>query len=129
MLKDLVKKYTENVWNRKDVNYILEAFHSEAIIHSLLGHYRGPAAMQKVVKTWISAFPDLHVTDISYIHQGDTVVVQWEAQGTHLGEFKGIKSTGKTVAYKGASIYRFDNDKVVEYWGYLDMQHLLNQIQ
>lgn len=63
------------------------------------------------------------------ISENDLVSIQWNAKGTHRGEFKGRKPKGKSVSYSGVTIYRIKNGKIVEYWAYLDMQHLLSQIE
>lgn len=39
-----------------------------------------------------------------------------------------IESSGKLVSYSGVTVYRIKNSQIVEYWAYLDMQHLLSQI-
>lgn len=56
-------------------------------------------------------------------------MIQWRAQGTQSGEFKGIKPTGKSISYEGVTIYKIFHNKITEYWAYLDKDHLLNQIK
>lgn len=63
------------------------------------------------------------------IAENDLVSIQWSATGTHSGEFKGKSPSGKSVSYCGATVYRIKNSQIIEYWAYLDMQHLLNQIE
>ena len=76
----------------------------------------------------VKRFPDLRVDNDIIISENDLVSIQWQAQGTHHGEFKGKKPTGKPVAYSGVTVYRIKDNKIIEYWAYLDMQHLLSQI-
>ena len=84
--------------------------------------------MKKIVQSWLTGFPDLVVKNTAIICENDLVVIHWHARGSHQGEFKGIKPTGKTVDYAGATIYRIQEEKIIEYWAYVDMQHLLMQI-
>lgn len=127
--KQVVETYIHRMWDNRDFKAIDELVHEKCIIHSLLGDYRGPQAMKFVVQSWSKAFPDLVVENKAIISENDLVVVQWSAHGTHQGEFKGIKPRGKAAAYAGVTIYRINQGKIVEYWAYIDMQHLLNQLQ
>lgn len=124
----IAENYAKRIWDDKDLSAIDEWIDPECLIHSLLGNFRGPEPMKKVVGTWLNAFPDLSVKNIQIISENDLTVIHWEAKGTHQGEFKGLKSTGKPVSYAGVTIYRTHQDKIIEYWAYLDMQHLLKQI-
>lgn len=106
-----------------------ELLDPSVIIHSLLGDFKGPKAMKEVVQAWLKGFPDLQVQNEIAISENDLVSIQWKAKGTHRGEFKGRKPTGKPVSYNGVTVYRIKKGKIVEYWAYIDMQHLLNQIE
>lgn len=126
--KEIAEAYANQVWNDKEVGAIDRFVHSDAVIHSLLGDYHGTKAMKEVVQAWLKGFPDLHVDNDIIISENDLVSIQWRAKGTHNGEFKGKKPTGKPVAYSGVTVYRIKDSKIIEYWAYLDMQHLLSQI-
>ena len=41
-------------------------------------------------------------------------------RGTHLGEWAGIKPTGRKIEYSGVNIFRFEHGKVVELWNHRD---------
>lgn len=127
--KEIAEKYANQVWNDKEISAIDRFVHQDAIIHSLLGDYHGTKAMKEVVQAWWNGFPDLRVNNENIISENDLVSIQWSAKGTHNGEFKGRKATGKPVSYSGVTVYRIKNNQIVEYWAYLDMQHLLSQIE
>ncbi len=127
-LKEIAEGYANKIWNEKDINAIDKLVHQDVVIHSLLGDFYGTKAMKEVVQAWLKGFPDLIVENDLVISENDIVSIQWRAQGTHQGEFKGRQQTGKPVSYSGVTVYRIKNGKIIEYWAYLDMQHLLNQI-
>lgn len=127
-LKATARKFSHQVWNIKDLSAIDELLHPDVVIHSLLGDFRGADHMRTVAETWLQAFPDLIVKHSSIIHQNDLVAIQWSAKGTHKGVFKGYEPTGKEITYSGMTLYRIRDDKIVEYWAYLDMQHICQQI-
>lgn len=51
--------------------------------------------MKEVVQAWLKGFPDLSVKNELIISENDLVSIQWSAKGTHKGEFKGKKPTGR----------------------------------
>lgn len=126
--KSIAEEYANTIWNVKEISVIDRLIHSDILIHSLLGDFRGTQAMKDVVQAWLKGFPDLSVNNELIISENDLVSIQWRAKGTHNGEFKGKKPTGKPVTYSGVTVYRIKDNKIIEYWAYLDMQHLLTQI-
>jgi steroid delta-isomerase-like uncharacterized protein len=128
-INQIATEFANRIWNEKDLNAVDELVDSEVVIHSLLGNFNKQKAMRDVIQTWLNGFPDLRVTNDLVLCENDVVCVQWRAKGTHRGEFKGKKPTGKSVSYSGVTLYRIKNSKIVEYWAYLDMQHLLSQIE
>jgi predicted ester cyclase len=128
-LKGIAEKYANSVWNGKEISIIDQLIHQDVVIHSPLGAFHGINAMKEVVQAWLKAFPDLRVGNDIIIEEDDLVSIQWRANGTHNGEFKWRKPTGKPVSYSGLTVYRIKQGKIVEYWAYLDIQHLLSQIE
>ena len=128
MIKEIAEQYANAVWNEKDLSAIDRLIDPSAVIHSLLGNFHGPKDMRKMVQAWLTGFPDLRVRNLATLLDDDRVAIQWEAQGTHQGEFKSLAPSGRSVSYSGVTIYQIRNGKIIEYWAYLDMQHLLNQI-
>jgi steroid delta-isomerase-like uncharacterized protein len=127
-IKEIAEEYANQVWNDKEISAVDRFFHQDVVVHSLLGDYHGTKSMKTVVEAWLKGFPDLRVDNDIIISENDLVSIQWRARGSHLGEFKDRKPTGKPVSYSGVTVYRFKNNKIIEYWAYLDMQHLLSQI-
>ncbi len=127
-IKMIAEGYAQRIWNEKDLSAIDDFFHQDVIVHSLLGDFHGQESMRRIVQAWLTGFPNLTVEHNDVISDRDLVMIHWKAKGTHQGEFKGIKPTGKPVSYAGVTIYRIEDEKIIEYWAYLDMQHLLNQI-
>lgn len=120
--------YAQRVWEDKDFEAIDDLIDPSCVIHSLLGDFYGPASMKTVVTAWLVGFPNLKVNNLSVISERDLVVIQWRAQGTHTGIFKKIQPTGRTVDYSGVTVYRIHHAKIIEYWAYIDMKSLLDQL-
>jgi predicted ester cyclase len=60
--------------------------------------------------------------------QGDKVVSRWSAQGTHRGDFLGVRATGKQMTVTGILVTRHANGKNVETWSNWDALGLLQQL-
>lgn len=127
--EQVVLDYMNQAWNQKDVSAIDDAFTKDAIIHSAIRTVSGPEAMKEVVSYWINAFPDVRVTMLKVASSDDTVMVHWESTGTHKGELKGVEPTETTATYKGVTIHRLEEGKVVEYWAYVDMREWFESIK
>lgn len=128
IVKIVAEDYAQRVWNKRDLRAIEELLDAKIIIHSRLGDYVGMKSMKKIVDSWLTGFPDLKVDQMAVVCENDRVFIQWKAHGTHTGEFKGIAATNRKVQYEGVTIYRINMGKIVEYWSYPDMQHLLEQL-
>lgn len=122
------ERYAIRIWDDKDLNAVDDLFHKEAIIHSALGKFTGAESMKQVVRTWHVAFPDLKVENQQIFRRNDCVSIHWKAEGHQTGDFKGFKPTGKKVSYSGVTLYRIHNNKIVEYWAYLNLNQILDQL-
>lgn len=82
---------------------------------------------------FLDAFPDLHFELRHKIAQGEFVVVNWVATGTHTGPLptpRGdtLPPTNKKAAVPGSTTYQFKNGKVFRNWVHWDMVTLLSQL-
>lgn len=62
-------------------------------------------------------YPDLKMTIIRQYADGDTVISEFIMEGTHLGEWLGMKPTGKKLRMTGVDIDRLVDGKIVEHGG------------
>ena len=76
------------------------------------------AALQVYMQGAWTAFPDLTFQDTQTIAQGDYVVVNWIATGTHKGPMVSatgatFPATGRKVTYPGSETMEFKDGKIV----------------
>jgi steroid delta-isomerase-like uncharacterized protein len=88
----------------------------------------GAQGLKEVFARLLRAFPDLHITVEDLIEEGDKVVGRNSITGTHQGEYMGIPPTGKTVTYNEIFIFRFDNGRIAETWGVVDVFLQMQQL-
>lgn len=68
-----------------------------------------------------SVFPDWHSDLHLLVAEGDLVVEQFTASGTHTGApVMGVAPRGETVTLPGINIFRLRDGRIVERWGRLD---------
>jgi steroid delta-isomerase-like uncharacterized protein len=83
---------------------------------------------------WFSAFPqrDYHITRT--IAGEEVVVTQWAFSGTHLGPLshpifgEPIEATGKTICFRGISVYDVRNGLVCRETTYMDLSTLFVEL-
>lgn len=129
MIKDSISDYMNRLWNEKDLSAVDRYVHEKVIIHSLLGAFYGSQEMKNMAQVWLNAIPDMKVQVTSLIAEGNKVAAHWTSTGTHKGHLRSIQPTNRLVNYGGVSIYGFEKGKIIDYWGYIDMDFLLNQIR
>lgn len=106
-----------------------EAFHPQAVFHGPFPS--GLSAAEAVKGAWamlLRAFPDIQVTAEETMADGDRLVVRNTVRGTHLGEFRGVRPTGRSIAYDEVFFVRFADGRVIEVWGLVDAFSQLQQL-
>lgn len=129
MNKEIIERYSRELWAEQDFSAIDRTFSEDAIIHSPLNRTKGRVTMREMATKWLEAFPDLTFTWVDHIAEGDKVVSRWHAIGTHIGSFWDTHPTNKEIAFSGITTYRLHNGRVVEYWALVDMHAILRQLE
>jgi predicted ester cyclase len=84
--------------------------------------------MRLAAATFRRAFPDWRSDLEQLIAEGDLVVENFVARGTHRGALMGETPTGREVVLRGVNIFRLADGRIVERWGRLDHLGLLQQL-
>jgi steroid delta-isomerase-like uncharacterized protein len=75
------------------------------------------------------AFPDLKVEIIQLVGEGDYIAERAVWRGTNTGPTAvGGPPTGKYAEWQGMVFWRFENGKIAERWGVLDVAGMLQQL-
>jgi steroid delta-isomerase-like uncharacterized protein len=126
--KAIVRRYYEDVLNAGNIDALEELAVAQYDEHDPLpGQANGLAGLRQRVEMLRSAFrPHFTIEDI--IAEQDKVVVRWTNRGTHVGEFMGIPSTGKSFTIAGIDIHRLSDGKMAEHWHVVDQFGQLQQL-
>lgn len=97
------------------------------------GLLHGPEELVEAAKTFIAAFPDLHVEALRVIAEGDLVAIEWRGRGTHSGEpvaLDGVvrESTGRSFRRDGVGIAQIRDGKIVAYRDHFDRLQMTEQL-
>jgi len=127
--KAIVRRYRE-AHNTNKLGQLDEIVEASLIAHNLLpGLPPGLEGGKMAHMGGVASFPDLQVKTEDLIAEGDKVVERWTQSGTYTGaSFMGAPVSGRKFSVTGTSIYRIANGKIVEHWGEMDLQGVLQQL-
>jgi predicted ester cyclase len=74
------------------------------------------------------SFPDYHGTNEIQVAEGDMVANRFVYYGTHRGEFMGVAPTGRRVTFRGLTLDKVVDGKIVENIVEMDLEDVLGQI-
>jgi predicted ester cyclase len=84
--------------------------------------------MRQAAAMFRAGFPDWHSDTGILVAEGDLVVEQFTASGTHRGEIFGVPPSDRAVSMPGINIWRLRDGRIVERWGRLDELGLMRQL-
>jgi len=126
--KAMFEQFIEVVWNKRNLDFADEVFHSEATSPSAPQLPPGPAGVKVIASMFHTAFPDYWMKIDFMVAEGDQVAARFTQGGTHQGDLMGIPPTGKEVKFTEMGILRWANGKVVESWYEVDMLGMMGQL-
>jgi predicted ester cyclase len=74
------------------------------------------AGLQTFYRTLWNAFPDIAIAVKDIFGDGESLAVRFDAQGTHTGDFFGMKADGDYTTFFVIMLLRFSQGRVVERW-------------
>ncbi|CAN5785976.1 ester cyclase [soil metagenome] len=93
-----------------------------------IGMEPGATAIKDAFLGLRASFPDTRFVIDDMIAEGDKVSLRLTAHATHHGKFMGIEPTNKAVTWSLIDYLRFENGKLVERWGLVDLATLTAQL-
>lgn len=124
--KAIYARIVEEGFNKGNLSVTDELVAANHVNHN--DNVHGPEEYKGFITLFRTAFPDLHMTILDQIAEGDKVVNRWTATGTHKGELMGIPPTGKQMEVTGTYTARIVGGKIVEEWGNWDGLGMMQQL-
>jgi len=113
-----IKHFYEYVTSNNLIDEIPEYIADNCVVR--MGDRIFPAGIEGMKQHMIEVrktYPDLKMIIIRQYNDGDTVISEFIMEGTHLGEWLGMKPTGKKLRMTGVNIDRLVDGKIVEHGG------------
>lgn len=132
--KIFVEKLSEQIlklWNEGDMTVLKEVYAPDFVRYLPVDEPKaGREAMARHVSDLRTQYPDLKITIVDKIYDGQTYVSRWRFEGTDLGETESwpVPPTGNRVDFIGANIYHLEGDKLVEEQVYYDALGVMQQL-
>ena len=121
--KAIIRRWNEEVW-KGNQNIFDEALAPNCIFHAIGGRWELKGTIDRIRVT----FPDIALTIEDQFAVGNKVVTRWILSGTHQGMLWDSAPSGKKVAYRGITIDRLVDGRIVEEWCEADLLGLMQQI-
>ncbi|MDG6923189.1 MAG: ester cyclase, partial [Nitrososphaerota archaeon] len=121
--KALVHRFFTRAWEG-DLTAVDELIAPDSIDHSTVGGKAkvatGANSFKQIISMFRTAMPDLKLTILDEIAEGDKVVHRWQIVGTNTAPLMGIPPTGKQITFTGTTVVRVARGKIAERWANLD---------
>jgi predicted ester cyclase len=116
--KKIVSRFLEQIENTGDVSNIRE-FISEDYMEVYEGerYQLGIKGAIDHVQGIRRVFPDLILTIVNQMSEGEWVVTVYSATGTFIEEWFDMRPTGKQITFTGVNVDRIRDGKIVEHGG------------
>lgn len=118
----LMRRYYEEVFNRRNLAFLREHVHPD-----ILGHgpgvddiVRGAEQVAAFSAYVFEAYDDYRFTLEETVAEGDRVVVRGSVSAVH-------RATGKPVRFFGLTLYRLEDGRIREYWRAYDRLDLYDR--
>ena len=120
------------IWNSGDISAIPNVYSEDFIVHwpkSWGDKSRGHEGIRQSIVHSRETFPDWHEEVLDLIVSGDRAVTRYRSTGTQQKSYLGIEATGKKVEFEEISIFRIEQNRVIEQWCLGDDLHCIRQLQ
>ena len=125
--KAVIRHLLEEGMNRRNFAVIAEVY-PNCVYHSpAIGELYGEAFRQYLASI-LNAFPDIRMTILDQIAEGDMVMTRWSMAATHKAKFMGIPASGRRIRITGMCMDRIVDGKIVEEWEEWDALGMMRQL-
>jgi len=93
------------------------------------GWKTGVEAARQIIKIYRFSSPDMTISILSQVEEGDLVASRYLVSGTHSAKsFFGVPATGLKYKVAGFGLERIEKGKIAESWGTWDSHALMEQM-
>lgn len=129
--KALITQLSDEVWNQGNIDAVPRLFAPNVVRHQPpMPDVVGLEAVTQYIRDIRSAYSQLRLQIFDLVIDGDISASRFTIEVMHTGDSPTlpIPPTGTKVVTQGASIWRWENGRVVEDWTYNDYLGLMQQL-
>lgn len=128
--KDLINLYYEELWNKKNKNYIDILFDDNISFHGSLGlTCEGKKEFESYMDMIHTAIPDLFHSILDKVVDDNSIAVRALYTGKHSGKLLDFEASNNRLRYNGATFFKFNEGKIQSIWVLGDLNTLLKQLK
>jgi steroid delta-isomerase-like uncharacterized protein len=123
------KAMMRRVMEDMDVALIKENIDQNYIFHSADGtEIVGAERYLQFLSALMASIPDIKYKVEDIVADGDIIAIRASFTGTNTGPLRGTPPTGRKVSMKEAFFFRWEGDKIVEEWNFINYMALMQQL-
>ena len=127
--KELVRRYYEEIVSEVRIDDLPSFISSDYVeVYRSQRHASGLEGAKRHILGVHETYRGLRIVVEHQIAEGDWVVSQITARGTHVGSWMGMKPTGRAVEFTGVNVDKVIDGRIVEHGGAANMLEPLLEI-
>ena len=127
--KTMIRRLVEEAFSKGNLAIVDETLSLNYVLHTADGNQlTGPEAWKQFILGRRNGFPDIRCAVEDIACDGDILALRTTLTGTNTGSFMGMPPTGKKASIQMGDFFRFEDDKPVEQWQFVNQLALLQQL-
>src|SRR5215210_3549857 len=113
--RQITYRFGNDIWSEGNMAAVDELFSQDFVDHNALpGQGPGREGYKQMLSDFLTAFPDLKVSNEEVVADEDKGVLRWTATGTHRQPLMGIPATGQPVRLSGMDLLLIRDGQIAE---------------
>jgi steroid delta-isomerase-like uncharacterized protein len=125
--KALVRQFIERVFERGEMAAVDELVADDFVPHTYPGT-TDREGLKRAMERVSQGLADARFTIEDVIAEGDLVAVRLTSGATQVGEFMGMRPTGKRYEIEEIHIFRVADGRISEHWHQFDQLGMMRQL-
>jgi len=124
-----IQQAWDKAWNNGDVEALDDVLASDYQRTGLLDNkIYDKAGMKNVILNVRESFPDMHTSISQCVEDNDSIAILWTSTATHLGAYRGVPPTKKSIVTSGASFFSKQDDMIIRETETWDARDILSTL-
>ena len=113
----LVEQFYARIWDAGDLEAVSDLLAPEFVFRGSLGtELSGHDAFKGYVRLVRGSLSDYRCEILTCVAESGRAFAKMRFSGRHTAPFRGYEPTGQPVHWLGASLFRFEGERIAEVW-------------